>query len=90
MTIAAVFRPLASHRILRVERTFMDTMQMSEADIGLEVLGPMEGRTNGKPPTVGIRNDGCTFVFIADRRSFIGDTAAQRPCLLYTYPSPRD
>ena len=57
----------------------MHAVQMSETNIRLEVLGPMEGRANSKPPAIRVRNDGRTLGLVVDRRRFISDTAAQRP-----------
>ena len=66
-------------RSVVIERTFMYAVQMSKTDIRLEILRPVEGGTDGKPPAVRIRNEGRTCLGIADSRRFIGNTAAQRP-----------
>ena len=66
-------------RIVVIERTFMYAVQMCKADIRLEILRPVEGRTNREPPAVSIRNKCRTGLWVADGRSFIGNTTAQRP-----------
>ena len=62
-----------------IQITFVHAVEVGKRHVGLEVVAPFEGRTDGEPPTVGVRNDGRTRTGISDRRGFVGDTSAQGP-----------
>ena len=62
-----------------VDTAFANAVQHGGRNINLQVVHGLKGRTDGKPPTVGIGNDGRAIRRIINRRGFVTDTSTERP-----------
>ena len=62
-----------------VKITVADALQVGEPSVDLEVLRRMPSGTDGQPQTIGVGNDGHTFLVVAHRILFVSHAAAHCP-----------
>ena len=66
-------------RPMIVQRAFVHAVEMCKADIRLEILRPVEGGSDSKPPAVSIRNQSGALLRIANGRGLVSNAATERP-----------